>query len=54
MSDRQWSAIMLGDESYAGASSYFNLKNAISNILGFEYVMPTHQGRQPKMYYSRF
>ena len=45
MSDRQWSAIMLGDESYAGASSYFNLKNAISNILGFEYVMPTHQGR---------
>jgi len=45
MSDRQWSAIMLGDESYAGASSYFNLKNAISDILGFEYVMPTHQGR---------
>jgi len=45
MSDRQWSAIMLGDESYAGASSYFNLKNAIKNILGFDYVMPTHQGR---------
>lgn len=45
MSDRQWSAIMLGDESYAGASSYFNLKNAIKNILGFDFVMPTHQGR---------
>lgn len=45
MSDRQWSAIMLGDESYAGASSYFNLKNAIRNILGFDYIMPTHQGR---------
>lgn len=45
MSDRQWSAIMLGDESYAGASSYFNLKNAIKTILGFDYVMPTHQGR---------
>ncbi|QKG79625.1 tryptophanase [Tenuifilum thalassicum] len=45
MSDRQWSAIMLGDESYAGASSYYNLKNAIKNILGFDYIMPTHQGR---------
>ncbi|MDD2197712.1 MAG: tryptophanase [Bacteroidales bacterium] len=45
MSDRQWSAMMLGDESYAGSSSYFNLKNTIKDILGFEYFMPTHQGR---------
>ena len=45
MSDRQWSAIMMGDESYAGASSYYNLKNSIESILGFEYFMPTHQGR---------
>ncbi len=45
MSDRQWSALMLGDESYAGASSYYNLKNAIHTILGFQYFMPTHQGR---------
>lgn len=45
MSDRQWSAIMLGDESYAGARSYFNMKNAINEILGFEYFLPTHQGR---------
>ena len=45
MSDKQWSAMMLGDESYAGASSYYNLKNAIKNILGFEYFLPTHQGR---------
>ncbi|HRX31394.1 MAG: tryptophanase [Bacteroidales bacterium] len=45
MSDRQWGAIMTGDESYAGASSYFNMKNAIKNILGFDYFMPTHQGR---------
>lgn len=45
MSDRQWSEMMLGDESYAGASSYFKLKTAIKNILGFEYYLPTHQGR---------
>jgi tryptophanase len=45
MSDRQWAAIMLGDESYAGASSYFNMKNAILNILGFPHFLPTHQGR---------
>lgn len=45
MSDRQWSQMMLGDESYAGASSFYNLKNAIENILGFPYFLPTHQGR---------
>lgn len=45
MSDRQWAAIMMGDESYAGASSYYNMKNAIKNILGFDYFLPTHQGR---------
>ncbi|MEN6501359.1 MAG: tryptophanase [Tenuifilaceae bacterium] len=45
MSDRQWSALMMGDESYAGASSFYNLKSAIQNILGFEHFLPTHQGR---------
>ncbi len=45
MSDKQWSEMMLGDESYAGASSYYKMKSAIKNILGFEYFLPTHQGR---------
>jgi len=45
MSDKQWSAIMLGDESYAGASSYYKLKDAIQEITGFKYFLPTHQGR---------
>lgn len=45
MSDKQWSEMMLGDESYAGASSYYKLKNAIKDITGFDYFLPTHQGR---------
>ena len=45
MSDRQWAGIMLGDESYAGASSFFNLKEVITRLTGFEYIIPTHQGR---------
>ncbi len=45
MSDKQWSVMMVGDESYAGASSYYNLKNAIKKILGFDFFLPTHQGR---------
>lgn len=45
MSDKQWSEMMLGDESYAGASSYYKLKSAIKDILDFDYFLPTHQGR---------
>ena len=45
MSDKQWAAMMCGDESYAGASSYYNMKESIKEVTGFDYFIPTHQGR---------
>jgi tryptophanase len=45
MSARQWGAIMEGDESYAGARSFFRLEKVIQDITGMDYFVPTHQGR---------
>lgn len=45
MSTEQWAALMRGDESYAGARSYYRFEETIKEITGKEFIIPTHQGR---------
>src|SRR5919206_53145 len=53
MSDRQWAAIMSGDEAYAGATSFYRFEEAVRDVYGFAHVVPTHQGRGAEHLISR-
>jgi len=45
MSSEQWAGIMRGDESYAGARSFFNFEKTVQELTGYKEIIPTHQGR---------
>jgi tyrosine phenol-lyase len=45
MSSLQWAGMMKGDESYAGADSFYRFQDSVKKLTGFEHILPTHQGR---------
>lgn len=53
MSENQWAAMMQGDESYAGSTSFRNLQKSVRSLLGFQHIIPVHQGRGAEQVFNK-